>query len=80
VVRRRRIAGLFAFEEDAMNTACDLAGETVESNWRPVHLRYCGRCGALCVLPEEGFDSFCPACARALHWLYGEVGNAARKR
>jgi len=62
-----------------MNTARDLPGEAREPGWRPVQLRYCGRCGALCVLPEEGFGSFCPACARALHWLYGEVGYAARK-
>ena len=63
-----------------MNTTRDLSGETSEPGPRPVQLRYCERCGALCVLPQQATDSFCPACARMLRWLYGEVSNATRER
>lgn len=34
-----------------------------------VDLHYCPRCGALCVAPPE-MDN-CPACRRALDWIYG---------
>ena len=63
-----------------MSTARDLLQEAPRPDLQPVQLRYCGRCGALCVLPEEAMDSFCPACAQALRWLYGEVSDATRKR
>jgi hypothetical protein len=62
-----------------MGTANDLV-DGPGFDLRPVQLRYCRRCGALCALPEEAADACCPACACALRWLYGEVGDAARKR